>query len=100
MTRPSQPPSRLVTKWPSRPPCRGGLTSLNHNFCLSERAIFLRGALDSSGKTGGGILTCCSSGYACLLSPRRLRDRLHLTGTKKGCDQGQCGAGAVLSGVI
>ncbi|RUU65681.1 2Fe-2S iron-sulfur cluster binding domain-containing protein, partial [Mesorhizobium sp. M2C.T.Ca.TU.009.01.2.1] len=21
-----------------------------------------------------------------------LRDRLHLTGTKKGCDQGQCGA--------
>src|SRR5581483_5397294 len=42
-------------EWPSRPPCRGGLASLNHNFCLSERRIFLCGALDSSGKTGGGF---------------------------------------------
>ncbi len=42
-------------EWPSRPPCRGGLASLNHNFCLSERHIFLRGELDSSGKTGGGF---------------------------------------------
>src|SRR6185503_15484546 len=42
-------------EWQSRPPYRGGLTSLNHNFCLSERDIFSRGALDSSGKTGGGF---------------------------------------------
>ena len=42
-------------EWPSRPPCRGGLASLNHNFCLSEIDIFLRGALNSSGKTGGGF---------------------------------------------
>src|SRR5579871_3495174 len=27
-------------EWPSRPPCRGGLASLNHNFFLSERRIF------------------------------------------------------------
>ena len=43
-------------EWPSRPPCRGGLASLNHKFCLSERRTFLRGALDSSGKTGGASL--------------------------------------------
>jgi hypothetical protein len=30
-----------------------GMVSLNHNFCLSERQIFLRHELDSSGKTGG-----------------------------------------------
>src|SRR5581483_9030698 len=38
-------------EWPSRPPCRGGLASLNHKFCVSERGIFLRGDLDSSGET-------------------------------------------------
>jgi hypothetical protein len=30
-----------------------GMASLNHNFYISERDIFLRGELDSSGKTGG-----------------------------------------------
>src|SRR5580704_12936232 len=43
-------------EWPSRPPCRGGMASLNHNFDISERSIFLLGGLDSSGKTGGGFL--------------------------------------------
>jgi hypothetical protein len=32
------------------------MASLNHNFSISERTIFLPGALDSSGKTGGGFL--------------------------------------------
>jgi hypothetical protein len=31
------------------------MASLNHNFFLSESDIFLRGALASSGKTGGGF---------------------------------------------
>src|ERR1700748_579370 len=43
-------------EWPSRATCRGGVASLNHNFFLSERRIFLPSELDSSGKTGGGFL--------------------------------------------
>jgi hypothetical protein len=31
------------------------MASINHNFSLSERQLFLRGALDSLGKTGGGF---------------------------------------------
>jgi hypothetical protein len=31
------------------------MASLNHNFDISEIDIFLRGDLDSSGKTGGGF---------------------------------------------
>jgi hypothetical protein len=31
------------------------MISLNHNFRLSERDIFLRAELGSSGKTGGGV---------------------------------------------
>jgi hypothetical protein len=38
------------------------MASLNHNFFLSERDIFLRGELDSSGKTGG--VFCLSRGTA------------------------------------
>ena len=47
-------------EWPSRPPCRGGLASLNHNFGVSESNIFLQRALDTSGKTGGGFLPLSS----------------------------------------
>jgi len=42
-------------------------------------------------------LTVNGRGYTLELDPREslldvLRERLHLTGTKKGCDQGACGA--------
>src|ERR1700760_2321322 len=50
-------PRRVSWRSRNAPPERRGLASLNHNFCVSERTIFLRGALDSSGKTGGGF--CC-----------------------------------------
>jgi hypothetical protein len=51
--RPSQPAPRIVTT--RFAPHAGGMTSINHNFCLSERNIFLQRALDPSGKTGGGF---------------------------------------------
>jgi xanthine dehydrogenase YagT iron-sulfur-binding subunit len=48
-------------------------------------------------------LTVNGKGYDIQLDPRTtvldaLREHLHLTGTKKGCDQGQCGACTVLIG--
>ncbi|MCD0503897.1 (2Fe-2S)-binding protein [Bordetella petrii] len=50
--------------------------------------------------TGGGVPTTLrvnGASHALLLDPRAtlldtLRETLHLTGTKKGCDHGQCGA--------
>jgi hypothetical protein len=43
-------------EWPSRPSCRGGLVVNIHLFRFSQTNLFLRGALDSSGKTGGEFL--------------------------------------------
>ncbi len=47
--------------WPKRPPCWGGISSLNHKLRLSERQLFLSDALDTSGKTGSGFLVFCPS---------------------------------------
>src|SRR5262249_46513473 len=61
------------------PSCGRGTASLNHNFRLSERQIFLREGLDSSGKTGGVFLVLCPScrrGNTCAqppASPRQMQ---------------------------
>jgi hypothetical protein len=60
--RPSQPAPRIVTT--RFAPHAGGMASLNHNSPLTKSRIFLRGELDSSGKTGGGF-------WRLLVLPRR-----------------------------
>ena len=54
-SRPSHPAPRFVTT-AKRLFGERGTTSLNHNFLLSERELFLRSKLDSSDKTGGRVL--------------------------------------------
>jgi hypothetical protein len=51
------------------------MASLNHNFCVSERRIFLFDELDSSGKTGGGFWFARRVETATLWPPARLRRR-------------------------
>ena len=76
--RPSHPASRLVTIGLTSS-CRGGTAWIYACFRFTERRIFLRGALDSSGKTGGGFFASCPScRIKTHLSPRAWGQHPHL----------------------